>query len=57
MRALERVLLDPSRIKDIALGAMVAASLTFGVYIEIGVWKADAACPDRIGTYCPSASR
>ena len=55
MYVLERLLLAPwGRAGDVVAVVIVAASMAWAAHIQLGIWKADAACPERIGNYCPA---
>ena len=58
MRArLESLLLDQSRTKDAVAVLLLVAMVGGAGYLQAGIWKADIACPERVGAYCPTSGR
>ena len=41
MGVLERLLLDPHPIKDVAGAALIVGSLLLAAYLQIGIWNGD----------------
>lgn len=43
MQVLERLLLDPSWVKDILGAVLFAGGIAAALYLQIGIWQEDAA--------------